>query len=349
MGTKYNKKILLIFFIIVCLTVLLACDLFKKDVTVVKTNYVFGTLISLEAFGSDAANAIDEALDRVRDIEKKMDVHTKSSEISKINERAGKESFFVSDDTFFVIKKGIYHSEKSKGKFDITVGPIVNLWGIGTDRARIPSTDEINQVLSLVDYKQVELNEENNCVILKKPGMLMDLGGIAKGYAADEAIRVFKEHGIKSGIVDLGGNIYVLGKKPVGNPWKIGLQDPFKSRGNIFATVEVNDKTLVTSGPYERYMDKNGERYHHIMDTGTGFPVENKLAGVTIIADCSIDADALSTAVFAMGLKDGWDFINALSDIDAVFVTVDHEVYVSSGVKKYNFNIVNKDFREKYR
>ncbi len=314
----------------------------KKPVT--KTNFMLDTLVRIQAFGSNASEAIDKAFNRINDIEKKMTAKADSSEVVEINKRAGEDFYKVSSDTFFVIKKSLQYSKSSKGKFDITVGPLVKLWGIGTDKARVPALDEIKEALELVDYNQVELKESENSVFLRKPGMSIDLGGIAKGYAADEVVKTLRENGIESGTVDLGGNIFVLGTKPDGKSWKIGLQNPFDTRGSIFATVEVADKTLVTSGPYERYFEENGKQYHHILDTYSGFPVENGLMGVTIISDSSIDADALSTAVFSLGLEDGMKFIEAQKNIDAVFVTIDYGVCTSLGIEKYNFEIIDRQF-----
>jgi len=304
------------------------------------------TLISIQAFGPNASDAIDKAFERIRDIEKKMTSKADFSEVISINQMAGQDCHKVSDDTYFVIKKGLYYSKLSEGKFDITVGPLVSLWGIGTEHARVPTTDEIDEILPLVDYRQVELNENDNSVFLKKQDMSIDLGGIAKGYAADEVAKVLRQNGVKHGTVNLGGNIIVIGAKPDGKPWKIGIQNPFfKTRGSIMATVEVADKTLVTSGPYERYLEKNGNIYHHILDTHSGFPVENDLMSVTIISESSIDADALSTAVFAMGLKEGMNFIERNENLDAVFITKDYKVYITMGISQYKFTIVDSQFQ----
>lgn len=305
---------------------------------------MLNTIIKIEAFGPDASSAIDQAFARIGDIEKKMTVNADSSEIVEVNKRAGKESYKVSPDTFYVVKKGTEYSQLSQGRFDITIGTLVKLWGIGTDKARVPELDEITKALKLVDYRQLELDEKSNSIFLKKEGMALDLGAIAKGYAADEAARILRENGVESGLIDLGGNIYALGKKPDGRPWKIGVQNPFEPRGSSFATLEVADKTLVTSGIYERYFEKNGKRYHHILDTSTGFPVENGLASVTIVSESSIDADAMSTMAFSMGLNSGTKFIERQKGVEAIFVTTDRKVYATSGVKNYNFKIIDKTF-----
>lgn len=322
-----------------------ACNKSAHKKSVTKTNFLLDTMIKIQAFGPDAPKAIDKVFERISDIEKKMTVKDVSSEVIEINNKSGESFYPVSPDTFYVIKKGLYYSESSNGMFDITVGPLVELWGIGTDTANIPTDEEIKRALAKVDYRQVELNEEQHSVRLKKTGMAIDLGGIAKGYAADEAIRILQQNGIQNALIDLGGNLYALGTKPDNKPWKIGLQNPFATRGNIFATIQVADKTLVTSGIYERYFTQNGKRYHHILDTTTGYPIENGLASVTIISNSSIDADALSTTVFALGLKDGMEFVESLKQVDAVFVSTDYKLYTSSGIKQYDFQIINDKFR----
>jgi len=304
------------------------------------------TLISIQAYGTNASEAIDKVFQRIDEIEKKMSAKADYSEVIGINQMAGQGFSKVSPDTFFVIEKGLYYAKLSEGKFDITVGPLVELWGIGTDHARLPGSEEIREVLPLVDFTKVEINEEDRSVFLKQPGMAIGVGGVAKGYAADEAAKVLRQNGITQGTINLGGNILVLGTKPDGSLWRIGIQNPFfKTRGSIMATVEVKDKTLVTSGPYERYFEEDGKIYHHILDTESGYPVDNELMSVTIIADSSIDADALSTAVFAMGLKRGMSFVEKLDNVDAIFITKDYKVYVTSGAKEYNFMITDKEFQ----
>jgi len=340
--TKTSVKI---FVIILTAALLTSCGKTKTSKPVTKTNFLLDTLIQITAYGDNASDAIDKAFDRINDIQNKMTASGDDSEIIEINNKAGKDFQKVSPDTFYVIKKGLYYSESSNGRFDITIGPLVKLWGIGTDKARVPSSAEIKNALGYVNYKNVALNENENSVMLKEPGMAIDLGAIAKGYAADEAVRILKENGVKSAAADLGGNIYVIGEKPNGLPWKIGIQDPFDTRGNTFATVDVADKTLVTSGVYERYFIKDGRRYHHILDTSTGYPVDNGLVSVTIISDSSIDADGLSTAVFALGLKDGMKYVENISHIEAVFVAQNHTVYTSSGIGQYNFTITNNQFK----
>ena len=179
----------------------------------------------------------------------------------------------VSADTYSVIREAVAISRLGDGRFDLTVGPLVRLWGIGTDDARVPSPAEITAALGLVGWRDVELSEPDATVFLRRPGMAIDLGAIAKGYAADEAAAVLAAKGVKAALVDLGGNVLTLGAKPDGSPWRIGLQDPDPSvpRGSHIGIIEFEgSRSVVTSGTYERYFVRDGVRYHHLLDTATG-------------------------------------------------------------------------------
>ena len=173
--------------------------------------------------------------------------------------------------------------------------------------------------------------------------MEVDLGSIAKGYAADEVVKILKQEGIRSAIIDLGGNIYALGSKNSDNNWKVGIQDPFSDRGKVIGAVEVFDKTVVTSGIYERFIEEDGVRYHHILNPKTGYPYETDIAGVSIIADNSIDADALSTLTSTKGVKEGLKFVENLDNVNAIFITNDKKIYLTENIKD-NFKLMNNDF-----
>ena len=172
---------------------------------------------------------------------------------------------------------------------------------------------------------------------------MIDLGSIAKGYAADEISRILTENNVNSAIIDLGGNIYAHGIKPSGQDWNIGIQNPFSTRGDIIGVLKVKNKTVVTSGIYERYIEKDGVKYHHLLNPNTGYPFENNIAGVSIITDKSIDADALSTTVFAKGLEEGLKFVETLPNVDAIFITKDNKVYITNGIRD-SFTLENEDF-----
>ena len=174
----------------------------------------------------------------------------------------------------------------------------------------------------------------------------MDLGGIAKGYAGDEAIKIYKKYGIKSAYINLGGNVVVLGTKPDGKPWRIGVQNPRAENGFYIGIVEVADKAVVTSGDYERFFEENGKRYHHILDPKTGRPADSGLISSTIVTDVSMDADALSTAAFVLGLEKGRALVESLEGVEAIFVTKDKEVYVTDGLRNsFTFSDESKEFK----
>jgi thiamine biosynthesis lipoprotein len=238
----------------------------------------------------------------------------------------------VSEDTFYVIQESLRYSEIGSGRFDISVQPLVDLWGIGTEKARIPDPDEIESTLAFIDYKAILLEDEDRSIFLKNEGMAVDLGGIAKGYAADKAKDFLLERGFTRGIVNFGGNVIAFGIKPNKDPWKIGIQDPFESRNIQIGVIDTPENSIVTSGIYERFFEKNGTTYHHILDTSTGFPVDNNVASVTIVTELCIAADAYSTLVFSLGLDEGLELIESISGLEGIFVTKEREIFISSGL-----------------
>lgn len=299
-----------------------------------QTYFIFDTIVTVRIYDEKAGDQHFAAIeDILEDIDAKMNRNLASSEIAKVNAMSGKEPVQVSPETLEVVKTAAAFAELSSGRFDPTIGPLVDLWGIGGDSPKIPSEAELQEAMALVDYREVEIDEEAGTIYLKQQGMSLDLGGIAKGYAADRISAYLSEAGFESAIIDLGGNILAKGIKPNGSLWTIGVQDPDETRGTTVATIPVEDKTVVSSGVYERYFIQDGVRYHHIFDTQTGYPVDNELLSVTIVTDRSMDADALSTAVFALGLEQGLEFVAMLDEVEAIFVTEDKKVYPSEGLK----------------
>lgn len=337
-------KYVTILLLYICLPlVFVGCDS-KSEEPVSRETYLMGTIINIKAYGKNADKAVQASVDKISDIENKMSLNISTSEINKINKNAGIAPVKVSKNTFDVVKASLIYSEKTKGSFDITVEPLVSLWGIGTDKARIPSKDEISNALKLINYKDVVINEKESTIMLKRKGQAIDLGAIAKGYTADELKKVLLNYNVSSAFLNLGGNVYVLGNKPDKTPWKIGVQNPLEPRGDYLGIVSVSDKSVVTSGNYERFFERNGKRYHHIFDTKTGYPGEKGLISVSIISDKSIDGDALSTSVYTLGLDEGKKLIESLKDVEAVFVTNDKKVYTTSGLKD-TFKLTNTDFK----
>ncbi|MGH4138913.1 FAD:protein FMN transferase [Clostridium sp.] len=302
-----------------------------------------GTIVQLKVYGENAESATEKALERISDIENKMSVNIETSEITKLNEKAGNSEQKLSKDTYFVVNEAMQYSKLTEGSFDISIEPIVKLWGIGTDKERVPSKGEIEEKLKLVDYKNILLDEKDSTVQLRGAGEAIDLGAIAKGYTADEIKKVLLDNKISSALINLGGNIFAIGSKVDGTNWNIGIQNPLDTRGQYIGTISVTDKSVVTSGNYERFFIVNGKRYHHIFDPKTGYPSEAGLISTTIVSDKSIDGDALSTSTYIMGLSKGLKLIESIKGVDAIFITKDKKIYVTSGLKN-DFNLTNKEF-----
>lgn len=307
----------------------------KSQGPISKTDFLMDTVMTIKIFDKSDENIIELAFSRVREIEEKMSSTLESSEISEVNRNAGIEPVQVSKETYYVLEKAKKYAELSNGAYDPTIGPLVDLWDIkGEEKTRdsLPPRKDINGKKDLVDYKKLELLEDDN-VFLKEKNMKITLGSIVKGYAADEVRRVLLEKGVNSAIIDLGGNVFAQGIKLDGKPWVIGIQNPFELTGDHIASIEVKDKSIVTSGSYERYFEYNNMIYHHILNRETGYPSDNEIGGVSIITDKSIDGDALSTTVFVLGLEKGKELINSLEGIEAVFITKDKEIYVSENLE----------------
>jgi thiamine biosynthesis lipoprotein len=281
----------------------------------------------------------------VREIDNLMSVNIPSSDVSRINAAAGIERVNVHKDTFTVIERAVFFAEISSGAFDPSVGPLVSLWGIGGDNADVPLREEIDNALSMINWRDIELDAQTRGVFLKRKGMALDLGAIAKGYAADKAAEIIADAGVKRAIIDFGGNIVTLGEKKDKSAWKVGIQNPNKKRGLYFGVIQVNKtdrkRTIVTSGVNERFFEKDGARYHHILSTSTGYPVNNGLLSVTITADSSTDADALSTTLFALGYEKGIKLIASFPGTEAVFVFEDNTVRTTQWA---NFTITDNSF-----
>lgn len=340
---KMIKSIGIVIFMLACISVFYGCG--KKNLQPLeKTEYMLGTVCSIKVYDGNKQQAIDSAYKRIKDIENKMSVNKSGTELDAVADKAGRSYVKVSDDTLYVLKKGKYYSEQSNGAFDITIGPLVKLWGIGTDNPKVPSIQEIDQKKALINYKDLIIDEKNKQVMLTKPGMSLDLGGIAKGYAADEATRILKENGVKHAIVNLGGNVLAINDNPEGKSWTIGVQNPFNTTGDYFATINVTNKTVVTSGIYERFFERDGKKYHHILNPFTGYPMDNSLASVTLVTDVSIDADAMTKNIFYKGMENGPEYVKTLKGVDAIFVTKNKEVYITDGLKN-NFEITNSEFK----
>ena len=262
------------------------------------TEYALDTMCTISAYGLNSKKAVLDSIDKLKKLENKLSVHRDKSDISVLNREKINS---VDDDIYNMLKTALKVSEDTEGAFDITVKPLVDLWNI-KGNGPVPSAEDITYRLNSISYKNIQL-AQNDIKLIGKETQI-DLGGIAKGYCADAIAKVLTDHGIKSAIIDLGGNVRTIGNKK-GKTWKIGIQDPEGKRGEYFGVLGITYKCVVTSGGYERSFVEDGKVYHHIIDPRTGYPVDSDITSVSIIADDGAMADALSTAVYVMGVEKG--------------------------------------------
>ena len=290
---------------------------------IAKNGFYFNTVIAIQLNDTSDETLIDDCFALADTYEHYFSRTMEGSDIYMIN-HAGGAPVEVHDETAELIRAGIEYGTMSDGMFDISIGALTELWDIPNNEGVIPDETSIREAAETVDYTQILV--DGNIVTLKDPDAQLDLGGIAKGYAADKMKEYLNAHGAHEGFINLGGNVLTLGEKSDGSPYHIGIRKPFSEDGETITAVDVSDRSIVTSGRYERYFEKDGRIYHHILDPFTGYPYENDLNGVTIISDSSMEGDALSTICFALGMEKGMDLIKSMPDVDAVFIDTDNNL-----------------------
>lgn len=291
-----------------------------------------GTVIEITLIADDeeAANKASlQAFQEIKRIETLMSPWLDSSDVTRINRSAGKERVKVSPETFEVIQKAQEISELSEGGFDITVGPLTELWRKAREKKIPPSVEDVKEKLGLVNFKNIGIDQEGK-VFLKKKGMAIDLGGIAKGYAVDRAFELLKSLGYRNLIINAGGDLRVGGLKN-NQPWSIGIQNPRESQ-KILARISVSDTAIATSGDYEKYFIYQGKRYHHIFNPKDGFPTEGSQSVTIITKDC-ITADGLATAVFVLGAEKGYSLCQKLEGVDCLIKDKEGKIIFSPSLK----------------
>ena len=302
-------------------------------------------------YDADRRDALAHCFELAKKYENYFSDTIETSDVSQINAHPY-TPVSVHDETIELIQTGIRYGRLSDGRFDITVGKLSDAWNFSTERLSggetsfntskgkepdeeasffVPDEALVSTLADGISYESVAVDEDAHTVTLQSDACAIDLGGIAKGYIADQMKSYLEDEGITSGLINLGGNILTLGAKPDGSDYTIGIQKPFAPDGEAILKLFVSDLSVVTSGTYQRYAIVDGTIYHHILDTATGYPYHNGLSSVTVLSPSSVDGDALSTTLFTMGLTDGLSFAEDLPDVEAIFITTENELYYSSG------------------
>jgi thiamine biosynthesis lipoprotein len=326
-----NRKVLLTMLALVVIGLTAGCVLQyqsgQKNKSCTKQLFAMDTIMSFTAYGKNCEEAVDAAMKEVQRLDALLSTGSETSEISMINAAGGGS---LSEDTAAILERAMDIYDSTGGLFDFTIYPVMKLWGFTDQQYHVPTEEELDEALSLVDASKVRYEGTEVTV---GEGQQLDFGGIAKGYTSAVVMDVFREYGISSGMVSLGGNVQVLNRKTDGNSWKIGIRDPESESGSILAVVEVENRAVITSGGYERYFEEDGNTYIHIIDPRTGYPVEGDLTSVTIISEDGTLADALSTSLYIMGLDDAVDYWKSHGDsFDMVLITDEGELYATDGI-----------------
>ncbi|WP_312429868.1 FAD:protein FMN transferase [Lacrimispora sp.] len=299
-----------------------------------KILYLMGTKISLYVKGKDAEDLAKKAENMLIHYNEVFSANSDHSQLAMLKKAAAIAPQKVDDELYELIKTGKKHSLCEDSYLNIAIGPLIKLWRIGFKEAHVPDKEAIQNVLELLKPENIQLDDDKKTIYFLKKGMEIDLGAIAKGYFADKVMEFFKEQGAISAMVDMGGNVLVLGESPSeGGDWKVGIQNPFLPRGNPAVLVKIRNQSVVTSGIYERVLEKEGSKYHHIFDGKTGYPIENNLASLTIIADSSLDCDIYTTKLFGFNAASIIHRVNRMKDMGAIVITVDGKLACTDNLK----------------
>lgn len=290
---------------VLVLTYILVFSLFlnfscSENKAITDSRISMGTVVEITLFDTKDQEVLDGVFNLLDEIENEISANKDGTVIDLINKNAGIEAVEVNHQLFSLIEFALKLSEYSEGGFNIALGPLTKLWAIGSDNPYLPTDEEIISILPLTHYQDIILDSDKDTVFLKKEGMRLDLGAIGKGYAADKVKEYLSNKGVKKAIINLGGNVLIIGNKGNGKEWKVGIANP-DNPSSYFHVIGIEEGSVVTSGPYERFFEVNGKKYHHILSSETGYPVDTSLLSVTIISPSSTLADGLSTLVFSLG------------------------------------------------
>lgn len=335
MQKKRKLKGLILFILAISLLSagLIVSSLFKEKKPFQRSEYIMGTIFDITAIGDDekaVEEAANKAFDEIKRIDALMSRYKEGSEVSLVNKNAGIAPVRVGQELIEVLKEAVKISDLSGGAFDVTIGPLTDLWGFDVEKRVVPSPDDIERLRKLVDYKKLKIDEAVSTVYLEEKGMMIDVGGIAKGYAIAGAMKVFEDASIKNVIINAGGNLNLRGGKK-GKPWRIGIQDP-RDESKILGKLDLTEISVATSGDYQRFFIKDGMRYHHILDPRTGYPAKG-LISATVIGRSKTSMDGFSSAVFILGAEKGAALMKKIG-AEGIIVTDDGKITVSEGLKE---------------
>lgn len=335
---KHKKALILL--LIVFLIGTMGCGTPKSE-SFSRTGFFFDTVISITIYHSDsqlAKTALFDCFELCKHYESLFSRTMENSDIWKINNAAG-ETVAVNRETYSLLQTALYYSELTDGQIDATIAPVAEAWNFSQNNEEnashiIPDHETLKELLKHVDYHNIILSEKDGkyYVSLSDAKSAVDLGFLAKGYIADRIKELLQEEGITSAVIDLGGNICTLGCKPDNTSFRIGIRKPFAESKTPMTVLDITDLSVVSSGNYERYFQYNGQIYHHILNTQTGYPIQNNLLQVTIISASSMEGDALSTTCYVLGLEKGMKLIESLTGVEAIFVTEDYQLHYTSGM-----------------
>lgn len=298
---------------------------------------MMGTTIQLSVEHETPEAVLDKLIERLKEYVKRFSAHDHESELMQVNENAGVMPVAVNDDLYELIKIGKLHSLAEESSLNIAIGPLVKAWGIGFEDATVPSEVTIQFLLSKTDASNIILDDQSQTVFLKYTGMFIDLGALAKGFMADLLIRDFERMNVSAGLINLGGNVLSYGKSPNHQDgyWRIGIQHPFRSRGNPIATLRILDQSVVTSGVYERTFKDHDQVYHHILDRDTGYPIKTELASLTIVSKKSVDGEIWTGRLFGESPEKIIQILNELDGIEGIVITKDGGVHSTKSLKPH--------------
>lgn len=325
-----KKRLLIITGIVVCAVAATAgiYQNYAKNKKCQKQLFAMDTYMEFTAYGPKSQQAVEKAMEEVERLDTLLSAQNESSQVYALNQNGTLE---VLDDLKEIICRGKEIFQETDGLFDDTIYPLMELWGFPTGEYHVPSGEEIQKLLPLVDGGEVEVS---GSMVTLGQDQQIDLGGIAKGYTGEKLMEIFREYGVSSALVSLGGNIQAIGTKPDGSSWKVGIRDPKGSQQDYAGVLQVQDEAVVTSGGYERYFEEDGKTYIHILDPKTGYPAENDLLSVTIVSADGTLADGLSTALYIMGYDKAVSFWQQHQDeFDVILITADEQLHVSKNLQ----------------